>query len=202
MKFSYNWLSDLLDGAPADPLDDHDHGETAWRLRHLKRGVLKGVDTDIITAAPEHTPESTSGSLFGRAFASSARAAASGVAHWRSSTARTASAGTRTRLMGAIYATDSPCGRPGLRREFRRRGTGHTSGGLDGHGIYYYVPALLKHFTSADINALIAPRAHLAIAGKAHALVSGDRDLLALAGMTGLCSILAIDEFVRVHLQP
>jgi Carboxypeptidase regulatory-like domain len=65
------------DGAPADPLDDHDHGETAWRLRHLKRGVLKGVDTGVITAEPELTPESASGSLFGRAFGSSARAAAS-----------------------------------------------------------------------------------------------------------------------------
>jgi len=37
--------------------------------------------------------------------------------------------------------------------------------GLDGHGIYYYVPGLLKHFDAAEINALIAPRAHLAIAG-------------------------------------
>jgi len=37
--------------------------------------------------------------------------------------------------------------------------------GLSGHGIYYYVPSLLKHFTAADINALIAPRAHLALAG-------------------------------------
>ncbi len=36
---------------------------------------------------------------------------------------------------------------------------------LDEHGIYYYVPSLLKHFTTAGINALIAPRAHLAIAG-------------------------------------
>jgi dienelactone hydrolase len=33
------------------------------------------------------------------------------------------------------------------------------------HGVYYYVPALLKHFTTAQINALIAPRAHLALAG-------------------------------------
>ena len=33
------------------------------------------------------------------------------------------------------------------------------------HGVYYYVPSLLKHFTTADINALIAPRAHLALAG-------------------------------------
>ena len=37
--------------------------------------------------------------------------------------------------------------------------------GLGGHGIYYYVPGLLKHFTTADINALIAPRPHLGLAG-------------------------------------
>ncbi len=37
--------------------------------------------------------------------------------------------------------------------------------GLRYHGIYYYVPGLLKHFTTADINALIAPRPHLALAG-------------------------------------
>jgi hypothetical protein len=37
--------------------------------------------------------------------------------------------------------------------------------GLDGHGIYYFVPGLLKHFSSADINALIAPRPHLSLAG-------------------------------------
>ncbi|GMV80678.1 MAG: hypothetical protein AMXMBFR7_18620 [Planctomycetota bacterium] len=37
--------------------------------------------------------------------------------------------------------------------------------GLDGHGIYYYVPGLLKHFEAADINALIAPRAHLSLNG-------------------------------------
>jgi len=37
--------------------------------------------------------------------------------------------------------------------------------GLDGHGIYYYVPRLLRHFTTAEINALVAPRPHLALAG-------------------------------------
>jgi hypothetical protein len=37
--------------------------------------------------------------------------------------------------------------------------------GLDGHGLYYYVPGLLKHFTTADINALICPRPHLSLAG-------------------------------------
>jgi len=41
-----------------------------------------------------------------------------------------------------------------------------ASGGLDGHGIYYYVPSLLKHFSTAQINALIAPRAHLSLAGE------------------------------------
>ena len=38
--------------------------------------------------------------------------------------------------------------------------------GLDGHGIYYYVPSLLKYFTTAQINALIAPRPHLSLAGR------------------------------------
>jgi hypothetical protein len=37
--------------------------------------------------------------------------------------------------------------------------------GLDGHGLYYYVPGLLKQFGTADINALIAPRPHLSLAG-------------------------------------
>ncbi len=38
------------------------------------------------------------------------------------------------------------------------------------HGLYYYVPDLLTHFTTADINALIVPRAHLALAGTRDAL--------------------------------
>lgn len=37
--------------------------------------------------------------------------------------------------------------------------------GLGSHGIYYYVPSLLKHFTAAEINALIAPRPHLSVTG-------------------------------------
>lgn len=39
-------------------------------------------------------------------------------------------------------------------------------GNLDGHGVYYYVPRLRQHFTAAGINALIAPRPHLALAGR------------------------------------
>ena len=37
--------------------------------------------------------------------------------------------------------------------------------GLDEHSVYYYVPNLMKHFTSAGINGLIAPRAHLSLNG-------------------------------------
>jgi hypothetical protein len=36
---------------------------------------------------------------------------------------------------------------------------------LEAHNVYYFVPRLLKHFTTAQINALIAPRPHLSLAG-------------------------------------
>ncbi len=39
------------------------------------------------------------------------------------------------------------------------------SNNLDRHGIYFFVPNLLKHFATSDINALIAPRPHLCLAG-------------------------------------
>ena len=41
---------------------------------------------------------------------------------------------------------------------------------------------------------------HLAIAGRARALVSGDRDLLALAGARGVCPILGVEAFCRQYL--
>jgi hypothetical protein len=37
---------------------------------------------------------------------------------------------------------------------------------LRGHGIYYYVPGLLKHFQARQINELIVPRAHLSLNGR------------------------------------
>jgi len=37
--------------------------------------------------------------------------------------------------------------------------------GLDEHGVYYFVPNLLKHFNTTQINELIVPRAHLSLAG-------------------------------------
>jgi dienelactone hydrolase len=36
---------------------------------------------------------------------------------------------------------------------------------LEAHGVYYYVPRLLNHFSAAQINALIAPRPHLSLNG-------------------------------------
>lgn len=56
---------------------------------------------------------------------------------------------------------------------------------LKGHGIYYYVPSLLKHFSTAQINQLIVPRPHLSLNGR--------KDLLTPpAGV----------ERVRDHLKP
>ena len=39
------------------------------------------------------------------------------------------------------------------------------NGDMDGHSLYYYVPNLLLHTTTSEINALIAPRMHLSCAG-------------------------------------
>jgi len=54
---------------------------------------------------------------------------------------------------------------------------------LSEHGIYYYVPSLLKHFQTADINELIVPRPHLSVNGRRDPLtpplgVEKIRDLL------------------------
>lgn len=56
---------------------------------------------------------------------------------------------------------------------------------LKGHGIYYYVPSLLKHFQTADINELIVPRPRLS--------VNGRQD-----GLTPPAGV----ERVRDHLRP
>jgi len=50
---------------------------------------------------------------------------------------------------------------------------------------------------------LDVPFMHLAVAGKAKVLVSGDRDLLALADVfekTCGCPIVSLDAFARTHL--
>jgi TonB-dependent receptor-like protein/carboxypeptidase family protein len=62
------------------PVDDStpetdDHGETAWRLRHIKRSVLK-QDGDVVSiadaASEQPIPPGAAGSIFGRAFDSAA----------------------------------------------------------------------------------------------------------------------------------
>ncbi|MEJ7618742.1 MAG: alpha/beta hydrolase family protein [Pyrinomonadaceae bacterium] len=37
---------------------------------------------------------------------------------------------------------------------------------LQGHGVYYYVPRLLRHFQAHEINELIVPRPHLSLNGR------------------------------------
>ena len=46
-------------------------------------------------------------------------------------------------------------------------------------------------------DAFDLPFLYLAVAGGAHALVSGDKDLLALADTRGLCPVLSIEAFCR-----
>lgn len=41
-----------------------------------------------------------------------------------------------------------------------------ADGSFDLHGEYFFVPGLLPEFSAAEINALIAPRPHLSLAGK------------------------------------
>jgi hypothetical protein len=50
--------------------DDHPHSETAWRLRHIKRSILK--DQAPIVTVVEGNPEFAPGSLFERAMDSAA----------------------------------------------------------------------------------------------------------------------------------
>ncbi|MCX6549500.1 MAG: TonB-dependent receptor [Acidobacteria bacterium] len=67
---------DAGDGSTlADP--DHSHSETAWRLRHLKRSVLKDVDSSVILGDdPMAASPEPAGSFFARTFENSARLAA------------------------------------------------------------------------------------------------------------------------------
>lgn len=47
---------------------------------------------------------------------------------------------------------------------------------------------------------LDTPFLHLAVSGKAHVLVSGDRDLVGLAGASGICPVMTVDAFCRHYL--
>ncbi len=56
--------------------ETHAHSETAWRLRHLKRSVLKDEGRRIDTVLARTEPDQGNGTAFGRAFESSLRVAA------------------------------------------------------------------------------------------------------------------------------
>src|SRR5438445_2849491 len=75
--------------------------------------------------------------------------------------------------------------------------------GLDGHGIYYYVPGLLKQFTTAQINALICPRAHLSLAGNFDRLTPPaglDRIDAALRGVYAACGAAEAWKLLRYDI--
>ena len=78
---------------------------------------------------------------------------------------------------------------------------------LSEHGIYYYVPSLLKHFQSAEINELIVPRPRLSVNGRKDPLtpaagVERIRDhLLPLYREHGKESDCRIDLFDCAHVE-
>ena len=63
--------------SPAVDRQDHDHGEPAWRLRHLKRSVLKEIEAGIIPFADDDSFIEDSFETIGRAMGHSARLASS-----------------------------------------------------------------------------------------------------------------------------
>lgn len=79
--------------------------------------------------------------------------------------------------------------------------------GLDGHGIYYYVPSLLKHFSTSDIVALIAPRPHLSLAGNHDPLTPPagldkiDRDMRKAYGRHGRSECWELVRYETGHFE-
>ena len=57
--------------------EDHDHGETAWRLRRLKRSVLKEAENGVVVAEDDDSFIEDSFETLGRAMGQSARVATS-----------------------------------------------------------------------------------------------------------------------------
>ncbi len=78
---------------------------------------------------------------------------------------------------------------------------------LSEHGIYYYVPSLLKHFQTVDINELIVPRPRLSVNGRKDPLtppagVEKVRDaLLPLYRKYGTESDCRIELFEAAHVE-
>jgi hypothetical protein len=67
-------LSDKSETGKSAEAGEHPHSETAWRLRHIKRSILK--DSTTLVTVVERDPEITRGSIFGSALGSAASMAA------------------------------------------------------------------------------------------------------------------------------
>ena len=81
------------------------------------------------------------------------------------------------------------------------------SRGLDGHGVYYFVPDLLSHFSTAEINTLIAPRPHLSLAGNYDLLTPPagldrvDRELRKVYGAEGASEAWKMLRYDVGHME-
>ncbi|SHE53285.1 Dienelactone hydrolase [Seinonella peptonophila] len=81
------------------------------------------------------------------------------------------------------------------------------SRGLDEHGIYYYVPHLIRNFTTSQINALISPRPHLSLAGNYDKLtpLDGlkriDKDLKAIYESDNASESWKLQRYDSGHLE-
>jgi cephalosporin-C deacetylase-like acetyl esterase len=79
--------------------------------------------------------------------------------------------------------------------------------GLDGHGLYYFVPSLLKHFNTSQINALVAPRPHLSLAGNLDPLTPTiglekiDRELKRVYAEAGAEEAWVLKRYEVGHLE-
>jgi dienelactone hydrolase len=78
---------------------------------------------------------------------------------------------------------------------------------LSEHGVYYYVPSLLKHFQTADINELVVPRPRLSVNGRLDPLTPAlgvekiRNRLLPLYRQYGTEADCRIDLFESAHVE-
>ncbi len=75
-------------------------------------------------------------------------------------------------------------------------------GGHSRHGIYYYVPGLLKHFTAAGLNGLIAPRAHLSLTGLGDPLEPAEGVDVIDGELTRIYTALGVPDRWRIRRYP
>lgn len=69
----------------------------------------------------------------------------------------------------------------------------------DLHGVYYFVPGLLKKFGTVDINALIAPRRHVSLAGIADPLTPPEGLDKVDAGLKKIYAEMGADGEWKLH---